>query len=356
MEEEIQTRRREELEALHAFYGEQLLPRLPPQTNGEDNSEISTEGPWFIQLTMGSGKSNSFVPTLEIRLPPNYPLLSPNDEGPKPILHNVDYHMTSKQKQSLLEELREMYEPEMNLDVGILWAERCREEFVDVIGPSCVDAKEDVVETGNLTSGISEQQDEIELSIVFLSYNHLLHGKSHKKEAQVVSAASKMGLIGFVTYGTPGLIGIIVTKNDSSTNTAIGIISTQQDVVEFSKECSQIGKKCTILDIALDLDDNGLISKKDAIASSEKASKKKNYESQNKNSNGNQSNGLHPLLVDLLGAERVSLSKQNNNSTQLPSIQKKGLNFFMSCGDLKKVLVEKNGMDEKNFQQIIGVA
>ena len=40
---------------------------------------------------------------------------------------------------------------------------------------------------------------------------HLLHGKSHKKESQIVSLASKLGFIGLVVYGTPGVIGLLST-------------------------------------------------------------------------------------------------------------------------------------------------
>ena len=121
-QEEIRSRRAAELEALHAFYDNDL------EGGGGD---IPVEGPWFMQLRNanvedddGGSNSNSKLgtPTLEIRLPPSYPF---GEESPEPILHNV--MMKPQLKQQFLQELKDMYEAEM--DVGILWGERCREEL-----------------------------------------------------------------------------------------------------------------------------------------------------------------------------------------------------------------------------------
>lgn len=64
----------------------------------------------------------------------------------------------------------------------------------------------------------------------FLLFNHLLHGKAHKKEAAMVSAAASMGLRGMVVYGTPG---IIVLADGSGGD----------DTSAYLAECKRIGKK-----------------------------------------------------------------------------------------------------------------
>ncbi|KAL7452314.1 hypothetical protein ACHAWC_004036 [Mediolabrus comicus] len=146
-EEIIISRRQDELEALQAFYGHQLRSSLSSSSSSNDDDAqkeanddtISVNGPWFIELidlssiTMNSGSSHiqkRAVPTLEINLPLHYPS-SQCLHPPTPTLHNVnETHLTLSQQQLLLDELMEMYEPDM--DVAIMWAERCRVEFVDV--------------------------------------------------------------------------------------------------------------------------------------------------------------------------------------------------------------------------------
>ena len=227
------------------------------------------------------------------------------------------------------------------MDVGILWAERCREEFVDCDDAITkeVEAVSDKVDNVAL---VDTAPPSIALSIKFLSFNHLLHGKAHKKEAQLVSTASKMGLVGFITYGTPGIIGILTSSNNSA-----GVSTTYEDLIDFSKECGQIGKKCAILDATLELGDDGLMTRgqQQQQKSHDKKPKKKGVQ------NNHQSKGLWPLLVDLLGEDKVS-SKQ----TKEISIQKKGLNSVASCAELKKVLVVEHGIEEILFQRIIGIA
>jgi hypothetical protein len=256
------------------------------------------------------------------------------------------------------------------MGVCILWAERCREEFstVDIIDVQqdaemddgntspCVDVSNGV---NALTIITNNHPPIIELSIQFLSYNHLLYGKAHKKEAALVSTASKMGLVGFVTYGSPGIIGILVSSSStrSSSNnkhSKLGITTTDADVVDFSKECGKIGKKCTLLsDHTIELNLDGLKKKcKEQSSIGGVATAKSNNKGQS--TKQPQVDGLYPLLVDLLGEDKVTICSKNQQEMMM-SITKKGLYSFSSCAELKKVLVDKHGMDESLFQQIIGV-
>ena len=335
--EEIQTRRSEELIALQAFYGNELQPCVPTGRKCNEH-DLSIEGPWFIQLT-SLDNSLYVAPTLEIRLPPDYPF----GESPTPVLHNVDQHLSPSTKESLLVELKDLYEPEM--DVGILWAERCREEFVDVANRT--------TSAGRVVQPVLDEFDDMnihntpttELCIKLLSYNHLLFGKSHKKEAQLVSVASKMGLVGFISFGTPGIVGILISSNGSC-----GMTTNERDVVDFTKECSSIGKKCDVLDVMLEINDDGFIWEPSVLNdSSEKKSKKKSNGSQKKY----RSNELHALLVDMIGEDKIVCTKHDKSPI---SVIKKGLKLFSSCSDLKKILVDCYGMNEKKFQEIIGVA
>lgn len=129
LSEEASLRRSEELAALEAYYDDALLPSLTPTENDNNttdvchSSNIPLQGPWFIQLGNQSLFGLSGIPTLEIRLPSSYPF---GNDCPTPILHNV--MMNPQVKEELLQELRDMYEVEM--DVGIMWGERCREEIV----------------------------------------------------------------------------------------------------------------------------------------------------------------------------------------------------------------------------------
>ncbi len=139
---EIQDRRAEELEALQAYYGDDLLPRWssPASTSGAPPASSPIEasrrqsppidGPWFLRLRqrrwsdandiVDAGSGIGLEPSLEMRLSPSYPLGS---DAPEPILHNVMMEPTSMR--GLLRYLRDMYEP--GSDVGILWGERCIE-------------------------------------------------------------------------------------------------------------------------------------------------------------------------------------------------------------------------------------
>jgi hypothetical protein len=120
--EEINNRRSEELEALSAYYGEDLSSTLAPPSN---NNDMPLDGPWFLRIRHDERReSNSSlgVPTLEIRLPPSYPL---GGTPPTPILHNIMMNPTKKEE--LLQELVDMY---TGFEVAILWTERCREELI----------------------------------------------------------------------------------------------------------------------------------------------------------------------------------------------------------------------------------
>ena len=141
MEEEVRIRRCEELEALQAYYGNDIA-WSPTSSDNEDegsgsDSSVPLSGPWFLRIRdasniddvvdEGNNVSNNNIgigtPTLEIRLPTCYPL---GEECPEPILHNV--MMKPQLKQQLIDEMKDMYEAE--IDVGIMWGERCREELI----------------------------------------------------------------------------------------------------------------------------------------------------------------------------------------------------------------------------------
>ena len=387
-DDEINSRRQNELEALQAFYDHQLCSSLQPRSSGEtsnnnandDNDHddsISLNGPWFIELIDNSNNiisddtnsrgNNCKIPTLEIRLPQNYPLT--NTSPPTPILHHVDtnnhklLNLTSAQKQSLIDELMEMYEADM--DMAILWAERCRMEFLDVdliaimsaaddagavqndddaiIAPDnyCDDAN-NVVQT-ETNSTIIQQHQQSSLSIRFLTFNHLLYGKSHKNESQIVSLASKFGLSGFVVYGTPGIIGLLVYNSD------------EEDIVDFAKECSnRIGKRATVLDFEMKIGhEGGLLPEYNTNAESNNnggselsTSKKKPKKSKGSNSGTNNNNSTNkantvgdptttPLLANLLGADKVTTT---NNTVSIDNSKKSGLRHFDSIAELKEVL------------------
>ena len=361
MDDEIQSRRHEEIEALQAFYGNQLLPRLPSNEPNRKEASIDIHGPWYIQLLPDDASSSVLtIPILEIRLPNNYPL---DDTVPTPLLHNVDHLISSLEKKDLMTELMDMYQPEM--EVTILWAEQCRmmieEASSHKIQPNEMKTGSSRLDTAlnNLTLVDTTPSPIVDLSVLFLSYNHLLHGKSHKKEAQIVSAASNFDIVGLIVYGTPGIIGIFISNNlnnlnnNNNNNNSIGISTTEEDVIVFIKECNRIGKKCTLLDVRLELNEDGIIKQNEKqqhmkCSVQNKKSKKKGGESSKQPP---ATEGLYPILVNLLGEERVS----NNGSREAVSIVKNGLNAFASCADLKKVIVKIHGLDETIFQQIIGV-
>jgi hypothetical protein len=128
-DEDIRSRRLDELEALGAYYGSDLSSTLVPATEEQTDINISLEGPWFLRIRHqdeDNDKSGSLgTPTLEIRLPPSYPL---GDIPPIPILHNIMMNPTKKEE--FLQELIEMYE---GFEVAILWGERCREELLSSV-------------------------------------------------------------------------------------------------------------------------------------------------------------------------------------------------------------------------------
>eukprot|EP00588_Corethron_pennatum_P018111 CAMPEP_0194306994 /NCGR_PEP_ID=MMETSP0171-20130528/3916_1 /TAXON_ID=218684 /ORGANISM="Corethron pennatum, Strain L29A3" /LENGTH=299 /DNA_ID=CAMNT_0039058863 /DNA_START=8 /DNA_END=907 /DNA_ORIENTATION=+ len=76
-----------------------------------------------------------------------------------------------------------------------------------------------------------EPEPEIDGPVEFAccTYHHLLAGKEHQKEKDMVSAAKSMGLVGAILYGTPG---IVVIEDE-----------TGDGVTSFMKESRKIGKK-----------------------------------------------------------------------------------------------------------------
>ena len=132
--EAVQERRAEELEALQAYYGNDLMRSLQGSTSSStEEADLPFEGPWFLRIqqanvdddgnSTGNGNSSLGTPTLEIRLPSSYPL---GEDIPEPFLHNV--MMKPHLKDRFLGELKEMFE--VGMEVGILWGERCREELL----------------------------------------------------------------------------------------------------------------------------------------------------------------------------------------------------------------------------------
>ena len=50
--------------------------------------------------------------------------------------------------------------------------------------------------------------------LICCSFHHLLAGKSHTKEQQIVAAAKSLGLRGLVIYGTPGIVVLLVQASE----------------------------------------------------------------------------------------------------------------------------------------------
>ena len=316
---------------------------------------------------------------------------------PTPILHNLDHHhlnnhllSSTQQQEQLIEELMEMYEPDM--DIAILWAERCRQEFLDVdfgssVMSSSVAASEltttTTVASGAVASGAGDSNDTLtgneksqhenqttaavppismSPSIQFLTFNHLLYGKSHKKEAQIVSLASKLSHRGFIVYGTPGIIGLMIMTN-STTNggNGGGCGGGEEEVNEFAKECNRIGKRAAVLDFELKFTSDGEVlssfeaggmrngndddgGKKNKSSLKNKKSKKGKGNGNDKNNKVNNSSSgsggtggsSTPLLINLLGADRVTTT--NGAVSTIIANMKSGLRHFDSLAELKEVL------------------
>jgi len=132
MKQEVRDRRSDEVEAMQAYYGNALSSSILPLVSSKEDNEIPLEGPWFIQIididddtadNTTSNNSSLGIPTLEIRLPSSYPL---GEQCPEPFLHNI--MMNPQSKERLFEEMKDMYEADV--DVGIMWCERCREELM----------------------------------------------------------------------------------------------------------------------------------------------------------------------------------------------------------------------------------
>jgi len=122
---EIYNRRSDELEALIAYYGNDLSSTLAPRSEGQtvECNNIPLDGPWFLRIRSQDNDIKSLgIPTLEIRLPSSYPL---GDLSPTPILHNI--MMNPTRKQEFLQQLIDMYE---GFEIAILWGEKCREELL----------------------------------------------------------------------------------------------------------------------------------------------------------------------------------------------------------------------------------
>eukprot|EP00985_Skeletonema_marinoi_P034036 scaffold42866_cov277-Skeletonema_marinoi.AAC.3 len=132
-----------------------------------------------------------------------------------------------------------------------------------------------------------------------------------------------------------------------------------EDILDFAKECSnRIGKRATVSDFEMNIaHDGGLLSSPeyDSVVveaeggrnnggknKSSSTSNKKSKSKGNNNNKGNIGNNLNitgdssstPLLVNLLGADRVTAT---NDSVSIAN-NKSGLRHFDSLAELKAVL------------------
>ena len=123
-------RRSEELDALRAFYGDDLLDTAVERQSEDDgggetrplpsqSSSPPNGGPWRIRVGPRS--------IIEMILPPRYPS---SDCAPTPLLH-VPF-LSDEASSDLKEELLSLYCP--GEEVAILWAERCRDALEEIRG------------------------------------------------------------------------------------------------------------------------------------------------------------------------------------------------------------------------------
>ncbi len=73
-------------------------------------------------------------------------------------------------------------------------------------------------------------------TVSFCTFHHLLAGKSHEKERDMVRAASGAGLRGLIVYGTPGIPGIVVIEDAPADG-------EKKAATAFMNESRKIGKK-----------------------------------------------------------------------------------------------------------------
>lgn len=192
MDSAVQDRRAEELEALQAYYGNDLLPSLrarPPEDGTADVPPLA--GPWFVRIRPatvddgGTGGGASLgTPTLELRLPPSYPL---GDESPTPRLHHI--MMRPELQRRLLDELHDMYEAET--DVGLLWTERCREELRhgDMAGVDAGDGEGAAEAEGATDAATADDGDGGEAVRTFLPPTTRYHQPTRHFPAEVIADA-----------------------------------------------------------------------------------------------------------------------------------------------------------------------
>ena len=88
-------------------------------------------------------------------------------------------------------------------------------------------------------AGASEPQSEPEPAggegaseLAVIVFHHLLAGKAHTKEMEVLAAAKALGLRGVVVYGTPGIVALLQPAGGDGS-----------DEKEFLATARKIGKK-----------------------------------------------------------------------------------------------------------------
>ena len=84
-----------------------------------------------------------------------------------------------------------------------------------------------------------------QVELAFCVFHHLLEGKAHKKEAEIVQAARKQQMVGLVVYGTPGVVVLQTNVAPEHPNRA------KMRSKEFMSQASECGKKGEVKLIAL---------------------------------------------------------------------------------------------------------
>ena len=92
-----------------------------------------------------------------------------------------------------------------------------------------------IEEEKKIDSTKNESETDIEF-VAFIRFNHLLNGKQHKKENQMLSELKSLkncsnSFFAYYFYGTPGIICICSTSNI---------------IKQFARRCNEIGKKSLI--------------------------------------------------------------------------------------------------------------
>jgi hypothetical protein len=134
-------RRLEELDALEAFYGEDVRV----------DNENRAVGPWIIKIASSVD--------LEIRLPARYPSQQP----PIPCLHAPHYVVDDRRRKDIEAEMSDMYQEDT--EVVIMWAEHARASLGDM---NDLEEYEEVApESSTATENTTQQEESSDVARVF---------------------------------------------------------------------------------------------------------------------------------------------------------------------------------------------